>query len=251
VLLSRSRYALIQALSILFCLFFFCPLTAAATPDDYFCPDLSVAELVSPVSLEPSTEFHLQTPLQGLCSIHRLQHGAVMITAKMDIDADGSPNALEIDPEYGQLTTAYRYRGYHGQEAHVDAERVPYIVLPQRDPRNADFYAETQLGLGDIAAVIYHGHLEFAFVADVGPPDMIGEGSVALAESLGHNPFVFRNGRKLVDRAIPGGVVYIIFPGSRLTGATPENILELLQENGSRLLTDVLNDRRRSETSAE
>jgi hypothetical protein len=162
-----------------------------------------------------------------------------MFTAKMDIDADGSPNALTIDPEYGQLTTAFRYRGFHGQEAHVDAERVPYIVLPQADTQNEEFYLQSRVGLGDIAAVVYRGRVEFAFVADVGPPDMIGEGSIALAQALGHNPFVVRNGQKLVDRAIPGGVVYIVFPGSRLKGATPDNVLQLLQESGSRLLAEI------------
>lgn len=165
-----------------------------------------------------------------------------MFTAKMDIDADGSPNALIIDPQYGQLTTAFRYRGFHGQEAHVDAERVPYIVLPQADTQNEEFYSQTRVSLGDIAAVIYRGHVEFALVADLGPPDMIGEGSVALAQALGHNPFVFRNDQKLVDRAIPGGVVYIVFPGSRLGGVTPYNVLELLRENGSRLLAEVMAD---------
>lgn len=174
-----------------------------------------------------------------------------MFSAKMDIDADGSPNALTIDPEYGQLTTAYRYRGLHGQEAHVDAERVPYIVLPQTGAQNEEFYSQTGVGLGDIAAVIYRGRLEFAFVADVGPPDMIGEGSVALAQALGHNPFVVRNGQKLVDRAIPGGVIYIVFPASRLQGATPENVLELLQENGSRLLAEIIAESKSNPAASE
>jgi Fungal chitosanase of glycosyl hydrolase group 75 len=235
---SPSRCFLIRILLLLIFSFVVSPSISAATPD-YYCPELPLAELVRPISLEPSMELHLQSPLRALCSIHRLQHGAVMFTAKMDIDADGSPNALTIDPEYGQLTTAFRYRGFHGQEAHVDAERVPYIVLPQADTQNEEFYLQSRVGLGDIAAVVYRGRVEFAFVADVGPPDMIGEGSIALAQALGHNPFVVRNGQKLVDRAIPGGVVYIVFPGSRLKGATPDNVLQLLQESGSRLLAEI------------
>jgi hypothetical protein len=81
--------------------------------------------------------------------------------------------------------------------------------------------------------------MEFALVADLGPSDKIGEGSVALAQALGHNPFVIRDGRKLVDRAIGGGVVYVVFPGSRLRGVTPDNIVQRLREQGERLLEEV------------
>jgi hypothetical protein len=170
----------------------------------------------------------------------------------MDIDADGSPNALIIDPEFGQLITAYSYRGFSGQVSYVDAERVPYIVLPEADGQNEEFYERTRIGLGDLAAVIYRGHVEFAFVADLGPPDKLGEGSVALAQALGHNPFVLRGGQERIDRSIPGGVIYIVFPGSRLRGATPNNILQLLREKGERLLGTIMSkdDVQRQESAA-
>jgi hypothetical protein len=226
------------------------PLVRAEVPFDY-CAASPLDEVLNATQIEPVAEIHLQNSLQGLCSIHQLREGAVMFSAKMDIDADGSPNALSIDPEYGQLMTSYRYRGFHGQDAFVDAESVPYIVLPQPDRQNEEFYDRTRVGLGDIAAVIYRGHVEFAFVADLGPPEKIGEGSVALAQALGHDPFVLRDGQRLVDRPISRGVVYIVFPGSRLRGATPDNVLELLRENGKRLLAELTVDSSASRMTAE
>jgi hypothetical protein len=234
--MSPSRFSF--AVSLLLCCFV--PLLASAQDTSYYyCPERPLAELLGDTKLEGATEVSLTSKLDGLCSLHRLPNGAVVFHAKMDIDADGSPNALTIDPEYGQLTTAYTYRGFSGQAAHVDAETVPYIVLPEADDESQEFYDRTKVGLGDIAAVFYRGRMEFALVADLGPSDKIGEGSVALAQSLGHNPFVVRDGRKLVDRAIGGGVVYVVFPGSRLRGVTPENIVPRLREEGERLLEEV------------
>lgn len=209
---------------------------------DYYCPDRTIETLAGDVKLPPMVEVALENKLEGLCSLHRLPNGAILFHAKMDIDADGSPNALTIDPEYGQLTTAFTYHGYSGQIAHVDAEHVSYIVLPQHGPQSAEFYENVNIHVGDIAAVIYKGRLQFAFVADIGPPDKIGEGSVALAQSLGHDPFVVRNGQKLVDNAIPGGVIYIVFPGTRIRGATPDNIVDLVNAEGQRLLNELTGD---------
>lgn len=225
--------------SLLPLLLFLIPSAAHAQHSDYYCPERPLSELASGVDLAPVAAIDLPAALEGLCSLYQFENGAVLFHAKMDIDADGSPNALDIDPDYGQLTTAFTYRGYSGQTAHVDAERVPYIVLPQRSSANQDFYARTNIGLGDIAAVIYRGRVEFALVADIGPPDKIGEGSIALAQSLGHNPFAFRHGQKIVDRAIPGGVIYIVFPGTRMRDVTPDNILQRLRERGEQLLANI------------
>jgi hypothetical protein len=210
---------------------------------DYYCPDRPIEKLIGDVKLPALAEVSIGNKLEGLCSLHRLPNGVIVIHAKMDIDADGSPNALTIDPEFGQLTTAFTYRGFSGQAAHVDAERVPYIVLPQHGPESADFYENANVRVGDIAAVIYKGRVQFAFVADIGPPDKIGEGSVALAQALGHDPFVVHKGQKLVDNAIPGGVIYIVFPGSRIRGLTPDNVVEAVNAEGQRLLNELTAER--------
>lgn len=86
---------------------------------------------------------------------------------------------------------------------YVDASRIPYIVLPEG--------IETQTGahLGDFAVVFNLQNLKSspAIFADTGPPDRIGEGSVALAENLGLWPDARSGGTTR-------GILYLIFPGS-------------------------------------
>ncbi|MEZ4386401.1 MAG: glycoside hydrolase family 75 protein [Candidatus Krumholzibacteriia bacterium] len=112
-----------------------------------------------------------------------LADGTLLIRAGLEIDADGSPNARALDPRHGQLTTSLQYPGQVGQDRYVDAERVPYIVLPRGLPERFG------IALGDLAAVRYRGRTVFAVFADVGPADRLGEGSIRLAELLGHRPW--------------------------------------------------------------
>jgi hypothetical protein len=89
---------------------------------------------------------------------------------------------------------------------YVDSTRIPYIALPKA------LANKFGVKLGNFAAV-YNGktrRLSYAIFADIGPAGKLGEGSIALAQALGHNPFVAGKIRK----GIPGDVVYIVFPGS-------------------------------------
>lgn len=84
---------------------------------------------------------------------------------------------------------------------YVDAESVPYFVLPS----NARF----GLKLGDLGVAVNTKTWQCSgcVFADVGPKDKIGEGSIALAEAIGvpGNP---RHG------GASGGIAYVVFPGS-------------------------------------
>jgi len=91
----------------------------------------------------------------------------------------------------------------------VDANKVPYFVLPCHG-----FCEKFGIRLGDIAAVIYRDHIEFAVFADCGPAHKLGEGSIALHRSLGHET-VFAG--KLHNDGIDSGVITIVFPGSGKT----------------------------------
>jgi hypothetical protein len=92
-------------------------------------------------------------------------------------------------------------------QRYVDATKIPYIVLP-----GAASIRGTSVKKGDLAAV-FNGNtrkLAFAIFADVGPNDELGEGSIALSQALGHDPFV--SGK--VKKSIPKDVFYVVFPGS-------------------------------------
>ena len=85
---------------------------------------------------------------------------------------------------------------------YVNAEAVNFIVLPGRVGLGAK--------LGDFAVVIRPAtrDYDYAVYADVGPASKIGEGSIALANTLGipSSPKTGGTGH---------GIVYIVFPGTQ------------------------------------
>jgi len=137
-----------------------------------------------------------------------LPGGSFYFESKMDSDCDGAPSCPSIDP-YGQTRTSWTWKG-----APIDALKTNYFVLPSNLKGRL---SGSRLGLGDIAAVIYNGRLEFAVYADNGPNTKIGEGSVKLVQSLGFNPY--KNGK--ICCGISSGVVVIVFPGSRGSYSSP------------------------------
>ena len=86
---------------------------------------------------------------------------------------------------------------------YVDSQQIPYIVLSGAVMR------EGGAKLGDFAFVINrrNGKLCHAIFADIGPKDKLGEGSIALAETLGIPSNPRRGGSD-------GEIVYVVFPGS-------------------------------------
>ena len=170
----------------------------------------------------------------------KLPGGQIYIEADMDIDADGSPRALEIDPGNGQLTTSLQFPGVSGQAKNVDAEKVPYFVLPgNRSHPEQSFFRRMGIRIGDVAAVIFKDKVSYAIFADVGPQDKMGEGSIALAQSLGHNPFKIVNGKPIVKFSIPKDVIYIVFPQSRFSPLTPETVVEKTRQAGKQLFIAI------------
>jgi hypothetical protein len=103
---------------------------------------------------------------------------------------------------------------------YVDSEQIPFIAMPP---------ALKQAGckLGDLVAVRNekNGKLCFAVIADIGPKDHLGEGSMKLARELGINDNP-RNG------GASGGVQYVAFPGSKI-GWPVTN--DRIQAEGARL----------------
>jgi hypothetical protein len=105
---------------------------------------------------------------------------------------------------------------------YVDAATVPYVVLSPRA------FRATNAHLGDIASVWNRRteKLAHAIVADIGPVDELGEGSVALARATGV-PGSPKSGGQL------GDVVYLVFSGSGNRYARPVPMINRL---GGRLL---------------
>ena len=103
---------------------------------------------------------------------------------------------------------------------YIDSNQIPYIALPKA------LTNKLSVELGDFATVINgkNRRLSYAIFADIGPAGKLGEGSIALAQALGHNPFV--TGK--VRRGISGDVIYVVFPGSG--NGKPRSIAEINSE---------------------
>lgn len=84
---------------------------------------------------------------------------------------------------------------------YVNSKDIPYIVLPLGRRGGAK--------LGDFSVVVNrkNGKISYAIFADLGPKNKIGEGSIAIARSLGINSNPKFGG-------VANGIVYVIFPGS-------------------------------------
>jgi hypothetical protein len=152
----------------------------------------------------------------------------------MGLDADGSPYSRNTPGQTDQPQTSYRYELLGSPS--VDADKVPFIVIPL-----GGFAEELGVGVGDVAAVVYEGKVSYALVADQGPKCKIGEGSIQLHEELGHQVCRARNAAgectRLHNVGIGSGVLYFVFPGSRITGLTPDNAVRRIREEGERLFT--------------
>lgn len=135
------------------------------------------------------------------------------------VDKDGNPykqGPNDPFPGYYVSCTALCDKNYadHDPRRYVDATKIPYVVLGKN---LKDIIDTKDLRRGDLAAVCLSSdpdNIVFAIYAETGPawvPGHVpGEGSVALAQALGHDPYV--NGR--VKRGMSSGVFYVVFPGS-------------------------------------
>jgi hypothetical protein len=165
----------------------------------------------------------------------KLAGGVLFYDAKMGIDADGSQLSKKLSGT-NQATTSFLYPSL--ESASLDADKVPYIVVP-----GEGFRESLGIELGDIGAVVYRDQLAYAIVGDVGPHCKIGEGSIQLHEKLGHPGCAKRDNQGVcvtpAGSGIAKDVLYFIFPGSKgkiIQGLTPDNINERLNTEGQKLL---------------
>src|SRR5262249_42071700 len=119
---------------------------------------------------------------------------------------DGNPVVQGPDdpaPGYYISTTALQdtSKRVSDPRRYVNSAEIPYIALPPRFGHG--------VALGDVVVVLNESSasIAFAIFADIGPPDSIGEGSIALASLLGVNPSPKKGGTK-------SGIAYVLFPHS-------------------------------------
>jgi Fungal chitosanase of glycosyl hydrolase group 75 len=142
---------------------------------------------------------------QGKTFMCKFPLGQLYFESKLDVDTDGSVFAAQDHPR-GQMTTSAK--DANGND--LDADQINYFVLP------GGFYSQHGIQIGDIGVVIFGTRKVFACFGDVGPPNLLGEGSIALHRALGHE--TIRNNRLIAASkggdGIDAGVITIVFPGS-------------------------------------
>jgi hypothetical protein len=168
---------------------------------------------------------------------------AVIFVAKLAHDLDGSPRAcsgahgptdqcgtslmLDPTPRHPCVIPA----SGRASCVPVNADEIPYVVLPVAAPPGIDareFRRLSGLDFGDYGVVIANGRTMPVIVADGGPAYKIGEGSTALLSALSSD------GR---PRTIASGVTFILFPGSRdpRSSLSPDNLTQHVKDKGSAL----------------
>jgi hypothetical protein len=234
-------------------------LTLAACPFPCLlqkCWPQEVQEVKDACPLQERTDLRMAKETVSIAS----SSGAVLFEAGLAIDADGAPNAygphdkgLDVTvhardrnggwagvlaDEHGRPVVQKhgRYRGYYvsttsledagtsndaNPKKYVDARKIPYIVLP------VEVAGKFGIRLGDFAVVSTRRNERFAYAyaiyADVGPAGKLGEGSIALAKSLGLPSNPRRGG-------VDDGVSFLVFPGS---GRGPGKLRTLKEINRS------------------
>jgi hypothetical protein len=181
--------------------------------------------------------------------VHRINN-ALYYRADLAIDADGAPTAYH--PNNDALALDYLANGYPwgivvvdgspiiqgpsdpapgfyvsttslfdaskritDPQRYVDASRVPYVVIPPLLRKRG------WVQLGDMAIVVdlATGREAYAIIADIGPSDKLGEGSLALAAALGLNKDA-KHGGPVADLA------YLLFPNSGNGSPLPVSDIE-------------------------
>jgi hypothetical protein len=176
----------------------------------------------------------------------KFPNGTVFFESKMGLDIDGSRKAC-TDPGLADLCeTWFSWPGLTGNARFVDSDKFPYVVIPiagLHDRSDPEFRDKTGVDKGDLGVVVFRDKVVPVFVADGGPHNKLGEGSAALFRELGQDR-CRRAGdgghcERYRDVSIEGGVLFFIFPGSRIPGLKPDTAPEGIRREALRRFAEL------------
>lgn len=192
-------------------------------PDSYHPDDIGITHICNGVSIGSACtwkpqclpEFR-QAKAEGFKGPQKICFFAMVTDARgvPIIQGPGDPK-----PGYFVSTTALHQPGASVQtpQAQLDSNTVPFAVIP------GSWQTSKKPGpqLGDVGVAYRRstGQTAFFVIGDTGPRNKLGEGSIALHQALGNDPFVMRFGVRRARQGIRGrDVVYLLFPKTAQPG---------------------------------
>lgn len=196
---------------------------ADGAPDSYHPDDIGITHICNGVGVGESGAWKAQClPEFNQARAEGFRGPTKINFFAMATDAGGVPiiqGSSDPRPGYFVSTTALQQpgQGPRTPQAQLDSNTVPFAVIPgtwqssgQPGPRLGDF---------GVAWRRSNGKLAYFVVGDLGPRNKLGEGSIALHQALGNDPFMDRFGVRRARRGIAArDVVYLIFPHSAQPG---------------------------------
>lgn len=187
-----------------------------------------------PLPSHAGRSLRCSTDQNRLASMSKYPDGTVVFTAKMSVDADGSP----VIGGSGWPNDVQTWLSFDAgsEQRFVNAEEVPFIVVPLAVANTGiSLQRDTGIKKGDLAVVLKGQRCSFGVVGDAGPWFRIGEGSLKAHADLG-NPQCQTAGehpcRKLRGGSgvgIESGVTYLVFPGTRPKPLLSQTVVKVVE----------------------
>ena len=188
-------------------------------PDSYHPDDTGITHICNGVSVGPACTWKASClPEFKQAKAEHFRGPTKICFFAMATDANGLPiiqGGTDPKPGYFVSTTALHQPGENIRtpQAQLDSNTVPFAVIPgtwqtsgKPGPRLGDF---------GVAYRRSNGKSAFFVIGDTGPRNKLGEGSVALHQALGNDPFMLRFGVRRARKGIGDrDVLYVVFPNS-------------------------------------
>lgn len=195
-----------------------------------------------------SSDKNRVTVLRKLAPTAALPKGAVAFTSKLSVDLDGSWFACNTPGKTDLCPTSLMVRGPAGTPVPVSSDKVTYVVIPVAGPNTTlgrEFRTRTAVQMGDFGLVVTATEAIPVIVADGGPFNKLGEGSIALHRRLGKELCKTKDAEGRCTTMVSplssqaGPFVTILFPGTKRADVRASNIVEITKTEGERLWAAV------------